>query len=178
MHSEHTQTVFLQSWGLCGDLFRIRGFFPVTGLISFFSRSRCRSPPCFTPVSLLTSWNFFPSYFFICVNPPPPSTQCLPRQFYSFRAPVCLFQIQALALHPLTSLALQKIQCETRENLFECWNIINKSLGVPNCCLSWLQSVIVSHRVRRIFNTSASVSASFWPAVLRDIVMLHSRGGM
>lgn len=51
----------LQAWtispGLYGDLFRIRGFAPITGLISFFSRPLSSSPLCSTTDSLLTSQN-------------------------------------------------------------------------------------------------------------------------
>lgn len=58
----HTQS--LQVWaispGLYGDLFWIRGFSPITGLISLFSRPVSSSSFCSTAVSLLPSSNLLP----------------------------------------------------------------------------------------------------------------------
>lgn len=52
--------------GYLGDLFRIRGFSPITGLISFFSRPLSIFPLCFTTDFLLTSWNL--SYSLSCFS--------------------------------------------------------------------------------------------------------------
>lgn len=136
-------TVSLKVWtispGFYGDLFRIRGFSPITGLISLFSRPLSSSPLCF-PVNLfksasLSSAFFCPLCLFFLFFPTLPCSEllCNILHIYDFKSSYFLYA------HTPRHLC-NRCNVTHRRNAWA-QEHRNNIRAYSYSCLSWLQSV-------------------------------------